>query len=107
MIRRAVLAAALAPLIGCHSSEPKTERATRTVRSWEATVRTTAEALDQGAVPRVYARQVLRAAMESREQQAGKPEWNSLPVQSRAGLDQAIHQLASALGEKPAAPTDE
>jgi hypothetical protein len=100
LIRLAVLAAALALFVGCSSSEPKTELAARTVHSWQATVRTTAEALDHGAVPPVYARQVLRAALESRKQQAGRPEWNSLSVQVRAGLDQAIHQLAALLGEQ-------
>jgi len=96
-----VLAAGFASLIGCTSSEPETERATRAAHSWEASVRMTADALDQGSVPPLYARQVLRAAIESRRKQAEQPEWNTLPVPARAGLDQAIHQLASALGESP------
>jgi hypothetical protein len=99
--------AALVFLIGCTSSEPKTELATRTAHSWEASVRMTAEALDQGSVPRLYARQVLRAAVQSRRKQAEQPEWNTLSAEARAGLDRSIHQLASSLGESPPSPANE
>jgi len=36
--------------------------------------------------------------MESRKKQAETPEWERLPTQERAALDEAIHRLASLLG---------
>ena len=99
MTRIRLLAAALTVLFGCGPSpEQKIELARRTVQSWTATVEKTTEALHRGAVPPVYGRQIVEAAVQSREQEAAKPEWKILPAEDRAALDQSIHRLASLLG---------
>jgi hypothetical protein len=96
-MRIVVLAVALTLLLGCGPSpEGKVDLARRTVRSWTATVRKTTEALQRDAVPALYGRQVVEAAVQSREEEAGKPEW---PAKDRAALDDAIHRLASLLGQ--------
>ena len=72
------------------------------MRSWTATVRKTTEALERDAVPTVYGRQVFEAAVQSRKEESGKPEWRTLPAEDRAGLDHAIGRLASLLGQPTA-----
>jgi hypothetical protein len=73
------LAGALA-LTGCGKSPAEQAKDARTtLASWEATVRLLEEQEARGTVPRVYARQVRRAADEARAkanarlQQAGSP----------------------------------
>lgn len=103
MIRISVFTAALAWLLGCGPSpEKKKDLALRTVRSWTATVQKTTEALQRDAVPPVYGRQVVAAAVQSRREESGTPEWKTLPAEDRAALDDAIGRLASLLGQ----PTD-
>jgi hypothetical protein len=99
-MRIVVLAVVLALLLGCGPSpEGKIDLTRRTLRSWTATVRKTTEALQRDAVPALYGRQVVEAAVQSREEEAGKPEWSALPAKDRAALDDAIHRLASLLGQ--------
>jgi hypothetical protein len=103
LMRIVVLAAVLALLLGCGPSpEGKIDLARRTVRSWTATVRKTTEALQRDAVPALYGRQVFEAAVQSREEESGKPEWRALPAEDRAALDHAIGRLASLLGQPTA-----
>jgi hypothetical protein len=88
------------PLLGCGpSDEKKIDLARRTVQSWTATVRKTTEALERDAVPVLYGRQVVEAAVQSRKEESGKPEWRTLPAENRAALDHAIGRLASLLGQ--------
>jgi hypothetical protein len=100
-LRRAAGAAALvALLLGCGPSEAqKTELARLTVHSWTATLHKTADALERGTVPATYARQVVSAAQEARDQESAGPQWSELPAEERAALDQAIHQLAARVGQ--------
>jgi hypothetical protein len=94
------MAALLAALLGCGPSPArKNDLARRTVRSWTVTVQRTRDALQRGAVPQAYARQVVDVAVESREEESKQPEWASLPAEERSELDQAIQQLALAVGE--------
>lgn len=96
-------AALLALLWGCGPSPAaKTQLARLTLRSWTATVRKTTEALDRGAVPRQYARQVVQAARQSRAEESAQAEWAALPSEERADLDAAIHQLAALTGQPDA-----
>jgi hypothetical protein len=89
------------PLLGCgSSSEKKAELAALTVRSWAATVRLASQAFDSGAVSRVYAHQVLKAAKEAEQKQSKQPEWNRLPPDARSELDSGIRQLESAVEEQ-------
>jgi hypothetical protein len=105
LTRVAVFTAALACILGCGSSTPdKSDAARRTVRSWTATVRKTSDALDRGAVPALYGRQIVEAAIRSREEEADKPEWSALPATERAALDDAIRRLAGSL-KKPERPS--
>jgi hypothetical protein len=99
-LRTAVsLAAALAGVLGCGPSpQMKSEVAARTLQSWTETVRKTSDAFERGAVPALYGRQVVEAAMKSKQEQAASPEWNSLPADDRAALDDAIHKLAASIG---------
>ena len=100
MTRTALLALALAPLLGCGPSpDQKIELARRTVHSWNATVEKTSDALQRGAVPRVYARQIVDAAVKGRESEAASPEWKMIPGEDRAALDQGIRRLASLVGQ--------
>jgi acyl-CoA reductase-like NAD-dependent aldehyde dehydrogenase len=100
LTRAAPLAALLAALFGCGPSPArKNDLARRTVHSWTATARRTRDALERGAVPQVYARQVVDAAIESRAKESKQPEWATLPPQERSELDWAIHQLALVVGE--------
>jgi hypothetical protein len=92
--RRLALVPTILLLASCSSPEQKIELATRSVRSWEATVRETSAALSEGAIPRVYARQVLRAARDHERAESRRPEWNAIPAEVRAGLEEAVHQLA-------------
>jgi hypothetical protein len=88
------------PLLGCGPSpEQKIDLARRTVRSWTATVRKTTEALERGAVPRVYGRQIVEAAVQSKKEETGKLEWRMLSEGERAALDDAIHRLAFLVGQ--------
>ncbi len=96
---RLPLTAYLLLVTACHGSpEKKQEQLHRELRSWTATVEKTTDAVQRGAAPRVYGRQIVAAAMESRKTEAGAPEWQRLPAQERAALDQAIHRLAALLG---------
>ncbi len=83
----------------CSSPQEKIEQSARTARSWSATARTASAALDRGAVPRVYARQVLREAIEGKRQLSREPAWLSLPRHTRDQLDRAIRELASSLAD--------
>jgi hypothetical protein len=91
-----VVGIAPGPVAGCGSTD-QVERTARTSRSWDATVRSTSEALASGAVPRLYARQVLQAALESRRQLAEKPEWPLLPENTRRRFEDSIRHLAASL----------
>jgi hypothetical protein len=65
--------AGLVPLSGCGKSPAdKAREAMTTLASWEATVRLLEAQEARGVVPRVYARQVRRAAEEERTQAAAK-----------------------------------
>lgn len=100
MSRAAPLAALLVSLLGCSpSAARKNDLARRSVHSWTLTVQRTRDALQRGAVPQVYARQVVDAAIESRAEQSRAPEWATLPPGDRSELDRAIQQLALAVGE--------
>jgi hypothetical protein len=90
------------PFLGCGPSPEQKIDLASTVRSWTATVRKTTEALERDAVPAVYGRQVFEAAVQSREEESGKPEWRTLPAEDRAALDHAIGRLASLLGQPTA-----
>jgi hypothetical protein len=98
--RIAVLTVAIPLLLGCGPSpQQKIDLARRTVRSWTATVQKTIDALERDAVPLVYGRQVVQAAVQSRKEGAEKPEWRTLPAEDRAALEDAIHRLAALLGQ--------
>jgi hypothetical protein len=98
--RIALLAVALAPLLGCGPSpEQKIELARRIVHSWTATIEKASEALHRGAVPRVFVRQIVEAAAESRKAEAASPEWKTIPGEDRAALDDGIRRLASLAGQ--------
>ena len=106
MTRITAIAAALGLLLGCGSSpQEKAQLARRTVQSWTATVEKTTDAVRRGAAPRVFGRQIVTAAMESRKNEAGTPEWGRLPAHERAALDKAIHQLALLLGLTDPSPS--
>lgn len=96
--RVAALLLIVLPLLGCGSSpEKKAELAEQTARSWAATVRLAFQALESGAVSRVYAHQVLEAAREAEQKQSKQPEWNSLPPDARRELNRRIRQLETAV----------
>jgi hypothetical protein len=98
--RIALLVAELALLLGCGPSpEQKIDLARRTVRSWTATVTRTTQALERDAVPPLYGRQIVAAAVQSRKEEADKPEWSTVSAKDRAALDDAIHRLSSVLGQ--------
>jgi len=106
LTRIILLAAALGLLLGCGPSpQEKAQLARRTAQSWTATVEKTTEAVRRGAAPRVFGRQIVTAAIESRKNQAGTPEWGRLPAHERAALDKAIHQLALLLGLTDPSPS--
>jgi hypothetical protein len=96
----AVLSAVMAFVAGCSSPKEKIELCARTAGSWSATARRTSDALARGAVPRVYARQVLQEAIEGKRQLSEQPEWLSLPRNTRGQLENEIRQLASSLDER-------
>lgn len=103
MIRTALLTAAGAFLLACGPSpEEKIDLARRSLKSWTATVRKTTDALQRDAVPALYGRQVLEAAVQGREEESGKLEWRTLPAEDRAALDHAIGRLTSLLGQPTA-----
>jgi hypothetical protein len=87
----------------CSSPDEKVELATRAARSWEATVRQTSTALERGAVPLGYARQILRAAIDHERAERRRPEWNRVPAEVRGGLGEAVDQLRSSLGPRHSA----
>jgi hypothetical protein len=89
----------LATLTGCISAEERKRAVESQARSWAATANFTTEALDRGAVPRLYARQILEAGREADEQLAAQPEWSMLPVDVKQSLEEALDQLASSIGE--------
>lgn len=91
---------ALMGLAACSSPEDKIEQATRTVRSWEATARLTSQALEEGAVPRVYGKQVLDAALAVRRNQAQRPEWEAVAPETRRAFGEAVAELGRWLGER-------
>jgi hypothetical protein len=93
--RLAALLAILVPGSGCGSSEAEPERTARAVHAWAATAHLTATALAQHSVPRVYARQLLEATRESRDEHRSQPSWSELPPDLRADFDRAIARLAS------------
>jgi hypothetical protein len=98
--RIALLIAELALLLGCGPSpEQKIDLARRTVRSWTATVTKTTQALERDAVPPLFGRQIVAAVVQSRKEEANKPEWRTVSAKDRAALDDAIRRLASLLGQ--------
>ena len=98
---RMVWLAAAIFVLGCSSQAEKLDRSARTAHSWTATARKTSQALAAGSVPRVYARQVLDAALESKRELARQPEWRLLDRTSRGQLETAIQELASSLDGRP------
>lgn len=96
---RAEYLIALIALAACSSPQEKIEQATRTVRSWEATARLTSEALEQRAVPRVYGKQVLDAALAMRRTQARRPQWDAVAPEARRAFAEAVAELGRWLGE--------
>jgi hypothetical protein len=99
-LSRAALLAALLLLAGCGPSPgEKRDLARRTIQSWTATLRKTSDAIRHGTVPRVYARQVVQAAIESRRDESTAPEWPTVPPEERTDLERAIRQLADAVGQ--------
>lgn len=99
----AALVAFAAPMvIGCSSAGERIQKSIRTTRSWEATVRNTTSALSRGAVPRVYGKQLLQAAVDTERQLAKQMEWQAVPQNLRSDLAAAIRKLASTLGEASA-----
>ena len=97
----AVLLAVMVVAAGCSSPEERIDQSTRTARSWSATAQRTSDALAAGAVPRVYARQVLRTAIDGKRQLARQPEWRSMDRNTRGYLEDAIRKLAASLGDRP------
>ena len=94
----AVLLLIVLPLVGCGSSpQKKAELAAQTARSWAETLRLSRDELVSGAIPPVYAHQVLQAGKQAREQQSKQPEWKTVPADARSGLDNALQQLESAV----------
>jgi hypothetical protein len=71
----------------------------RAAHSWEATVRKTSHELEAGSVPQSYAKQILRLAMATEQEQAQRPEWRAVPPETRRSLTNAIAELASSLGQ--------
>lgn len=98
---RMVWLAAAIFMLGCSSQAEKLDRSARTAHSWAATARKTSQALAAGSVPRVYARQVLEAARESRRELARRPEWGLLDGSTRGQLETAIQELGSSLDGRP------
>jgi hypothetical protein len=90
----------LTVLAACSSPEQKIEQTARAAHSSEVTVRKPAADLQRGHIPRVYAKQIVRAVESSQREQAQQPEWNSVPERTRQSLAKAIVELA-ALGESP------
>jgi hypothetical protein len=97
--RPSVFCTVLAVFVACSSPEEKAQETNRTIRSWEATLRRTSDALAQDAIPRVYADQVLRAAIAATRQQARRPEWNAVPMDTRRSLENQIARLGRMIGE--------
>jgi hypothetical protein len=89
--------ALLAFILACSSPDQQLQQSTLTVRSWVATLATTAEALRSGAVPRGYGEQILRAADQTRQKEERTPEWQRLPSALRDSLQQARLELSSLL----------
>jgi hypothetical protein len=94
-----IAAIALVLVLSCVSPEQKAELAAHDLRSWAATARMTAGALEAGAVPRLYARQVLDAALQSRQRLAQRAEWNAIAPELRDSLQNSLRGLALALGQ--------
>ena len=86
---------------GCSSQAEKLARSARIAHSWTATARKTSQALTAGAVPRVYATQVLEAALQSKRELSRQPEWQLLDRSTRSQLESAIQELASSLDGGP------
>jgi hypothetical protein len=99
LMSRVIPALALMLVVGCVSPEQKAELAAHDIRSWTATSRMTAGALEAGAVPRHYARQVLDAALEDRRQLSQRPEWGATAPELRDSLQRSLRGLALALGQ--------
>jgi hypothetical protein len=97
--RRFLLVLILSPLTACLSSDQKGAVAAQRVHSWAASVDLSVEAVARQAVPLLYARQVLQAATEAREQESTTPEWETIPLHIRHHLDEAIRRLAGSLRE--------
>jgi hypothetical protein len=86
-------------LLGCSSAAERADRASRTAQSWTATARRTSKALAAGAVPRVYAAQMLEAALQTKSQLEQRPEWRSVAPEIRSHLADAARELASSIHE--------
>lgn len=98
---RMVWLAAAIFVLGCSSQAEKVDQSARTAHSWTATARKTSQALAAGSVPRVYARQVLEAALETKRELARRSEWRLLDRGTRGQLETAIGELASSLDGRP------
>ena len=97
--RRFLIALVLSAVTGCLSSEEKAAVAAQRVYSWAASVDLSAQAFAHRGVPHVYARQVLQAATDAREQESTRPEWEAISPRIRQHLDEAIRRLADSLHE--------
>lgn len=88
----------------CAPQQEESVVAAQRVHSWTASVDLSTQALGRGRVPRVYARQVLRAARDARDREARKPGWGAIAPGVRRKLDDAIERLDAAVGDPPEAP---
>ena len=84
---------------GCTSPEQKRQAAAEAIRSWEATLGLTREQLERDIIPRGYARQILEAARDQQRSQQKRPEWRSLPPDTRQDFATALDQLAASLAK--------
>ena len=87
----------------CAPQEAESVLAAQRIHSWAASVDLSTQALGRGTVPRIYARQVLRAARDARDREAGKPGWGAMAPGVRRELDDAIYRLNAAVGDLPVA----
>ena len=98
-----LLLSLLFALTACAPQEEERILAAQRVHSWAASVDLSTQALGRGTVPRVYARQVLRAARDARDREAGKPGWGAIAPGVRRELEDAIRRLNAAVGDLPVA----
>jgi hypothetical protein len=85
--------------LACSAPEQKRQAEGEALRSWQATLLLTREALGDRKIPRGYATQVLRAAQEHERARRTRPEWQSLSPSMKQEFASAADQLASELGQ--------